>query len=61
MAKSEKIAEDPEKALHFPDKNGTFFNSENAYVSRFMCTSVNGHRKTGRCVPVFHKDRETSD
>ena len=47
LAKSEKIAEDPEKALHFPGKDGTFFNSENAYVSCFACTSVNGHRKNG--------------
>ena len=58
MAKSEKIAEDQEKALHFPGKDDTFFNSENAYVSRFACTSVNGHRKRGRCVPAFHKGRE---
>ena len=59
LAKSEKIAEDQEKALHFPGKDDTFFNSENAYVSRFACTSVNGHRKRGDACRPFTKAGKT--
>ena len=47
MAKLEKIMVALEKALHFPGNNDTFLNSENAYVSCFICTSVNEHRKNG--------------
>ena len=59
LAKSEKIAEDQEKALHFPGKDDTFFNSENAYLSRFACTSVNGHRKRGDACRPFTKAGKT--